>query len=456
MSLRAMRRPLSWSMRFALALSSIFAIGTLSAGGLSYLKQSHDLRDRLELELRGEATSLAQLAAEGDADEMQEQLAALGAAAGGSESLYGFRPADGGAPIGPLGGLEPFAGIRRLSVGRDAAPGRVAPRRYLAFGLAAPAGWIVVARDEAWIAEAGEVLVQTMVPALGTALLLSIGLALLTARRNGRRIARMETVLEAVGAGRLDRRIGDAAADDMGELARRVDLTLARLEAGVEAIRQVSTDVAHDLRAPLTRARMRLEPEVLDPGLPAATRAELGAAIIDLDGLAETFEAILRLARLQSGTVRITARPVDLAALAEEIHELNEAVAQDIGHQLLLSRPPGPMIVAGERELLAQLLANLVDNALRHVPPPGRIEIAVLPGDGGPVLRLRDNGPGIAAADRARVLERFVRLDASRSIAGTGLGLSLVDAIARLHGAGLVLDDAGPGLEVRLSFPPAG
>lgn len=452
-----MRRPLSWSMRFALALSAVFVIGTLIAGGLSYLFLSREMTARLSADVRSGAESLARIAATGDRTDLEEQILAQVRSSRDGASLFAFVDAATGRTIGSLHLDAPFEGERRLRVGQDIPAsdlsGTDRPEAYLAYGITTDLGWIVAARDEVWVAESGEILIQTTAWSLLLAALLSMGLAVVIARRNERRIDRMDRVLDEVGAGRLDRRIGDAGSDDLAALAARVDRMLDRLEAGVASIRQVSTDVAHDLRAPLGRLRMRLEPQALSAEVPPATRHEIGSALIDIDAISASFDAILRLARLQSGTVQRHDDTVDLADLARSVHDVLMATAEERGHRLDLDLPFAPVEVQGDEDMLFQALANLVANAIDHCPPPARIRITVGLHGARPVLAVSDDGPGIPEPDRARVLERFVRLDASRSIPGTGLGLSLVAAIAALHGATLVLGDNRPGLRVAMTFP---
>ena len=451
-----MKRPLSWSMRFALALSAVFVIGTLSAGGVSYVLQSRDLARRLEADVQTMAESLARTAREGDRQDLEEQIEVQSRASRDAATLVAFIDAQTGKTIGDLHISAPFEGFRRLETGRDLVLGgpnpKDAPDAYYAFGVRTDLGWILAARDDAWIVDSAETLVQTTAWGLGAALLLSVVLAVLIARRNERRIARMERVLDAVGAGCFDLRIRERVDDDLGQLAARVDATLDRLEAGIDAVRQVSTDVAHDLRAPLSRLRMRLEPHALDAGLPAETRHEIGSALADLDGISQTFDAILRLARLQSGSVEHREEPVDLCRLVRDTYDIMEAPAEDAGHILRLELPQAPVVVTGDPELLSQALVNLLDNALRHCPAPARVLVSVGVAEGAPLLAVCDDGPGIAPEDRARVLERFVRLDHSRATPGTGLGLSLVAAIADLHEATFRLDDNRPGLCARLIF----
>ncbi|WP_233270633.1 sensor histidine kinase [Chachezhania sediminis] len=453
-----MTRPISWSMRFALALSAIFSMGTLVAGGMSYVLLSRELTQRLTADTMASARNLAQIAAEGHPGDLDAFIAAQARSVPDASSLVAHVD-DAGTVTGSLRLTTPFEGVRRIVVGTDIPdplpPGIEGPDAYLAYGIRIPDGWVIAARDEDWVAENGEILVQTLAVALSIGLILSIGLAVIFARRNERRIDAMESALDAVGAGQLAIRIGDEGADDLAELARRVDGMLDRLEIGVDAIRQVTTDVAHDLRAPLTRLRMRLEPQALSQDLPADVRHEIGSALVDIDAMSATFDAILRLARLQSGTADHANGPVDLGRLAGDLAEILEPSAEEAGHTLTFTQPDDPVVVSGDADLLAQVIGNLVDNALRHSLAPARVLVRVAHEDGYPVLSVGDDGPGIAESDRDRVLDRFVRLDASRSVPGTGLGLSLVAAIAGLHGARLQLLDNAPGLVVRLVFPKA-
>ena len=452
-----MNRPLSWSMRVVFALSTIFAIGTLSAGGVSYILLSKKLYQRLELDVLATAESLAHTASEGGRDDLREQIVALSKSTWDGAALFCFIDGDSGEQIGSLPLKAPFEGSRHLLLGRDfpasAVAGSYRPDTYLAHGIRTRFGWVIVARDEAWVSETGELLALTTALALGAALMLSFALAYAFARRNERRIDRMERVLDNAGAGQLDIRIADRGDDDLAQLAERVDRMLSRLEAGVSAIRQVSTDVAHDLRAPLARLRMRLEALAISPSEEGDLRRELGSALLDIDAISETFDAILRLASFESGTVTLRRDPVDLGALAADVCELLETSAQDAGHRLIFDRAASPVIATGDAELLKQALVNLVDNALRHCPPPALIQVGVTMEDGHAALSVRDDGPGIPPADQARVLQRFVRLDSSRSVTGSGLGLSLVAAIAQLHEGELRLSDNAPGLSVVLVLP---
>ncbi|WP_071675707.1 sensor histidine kinase [Nioella nitratireducens] len=440
----------SWSMRFALALSAVFAIGALAAGGISYTLQTRDLSARLQTDVQALAESIALVADSNDPADLAEQINAQVQATGDLSVLVAWVNSQTGDVTGNFDPSVAFLGARQLVPGRDLTlPGQQgleAPDAYAAYGIQTPLGPVYAARDTAWITESGEILIQTMIWGLGAALLLSIGLAVVIARRNEARITAMETVLDRVGSGHFEARIEDHAGDDLGRLAAGMNTTFDRLQAGVEAIRQVSTDIAHDLRAPLMRLRMRIEPFAIDPDIPTPLRQASGTMLEEIDTLAGSFEAILRLSRLQSGSVALDPAPVDLGQLAADVYEFMCPVAEDNGQDLRLLRPDGPKVVEADRELLLQALVNLVENAILHCPAPATIEIGVGTLHGRPVFWVADDGAGIAPEDRGRVTERFVRLDKSRTMPGSGLGLSLVSAIARLHGGHLDLSGNDPGL----------
>lgn len=445
---------LSWSMRFALLISGIFAGTALLAGGIAYRFLAVELSDRLQRDVQLMAENLAYTLQNGGQQDMLDQIDAMAANAVDASALAVFIDASGMQLAGNFMPATPFYGHRVLQPGSDLtltmSDVGADPDAYFAFGLQTPEGWIITARETEWVAENTEVLLQGAATGLGTALAVSVLLAVAIARRNEARIERLSATLARVGAGAHDLRILDSGRDDIGRLAGQIDQTLDQLERGIDAIRQVSTDVAHDLRAPLARLRLRLEPHVLDAKTPAPLREALGSALADVDGLAATFDAILRLSRMEAGLQPLRPEPLDIVALCRDLAEMLRPVAEDAGHDFCADLPAAPVIVNGDRDLIAQAILNLCDNAIRHCPPPARISLAVTPLAAGVRICVADTGPGIPAADRERAKDRFVRLDASRSTAGSGLGLSLVATILRLHGSTLRLDGNDPGL--RASF----
>lgn len=277
--------------------------------------------------------------------------------------------------------------------------------------------------------------------------LLGLAGAAFLARRNLARVAEMNRNLQPVMQGALATRLPvTGSGDEWALMAGHINAMLMRLERLVDATREVSDNLAHDLRAPLTRLRMRLE--ALRESAEDAQFDQLADAIGDVDALLRSFNALLALSRLESGTTKLARRPIDMTGLVENLHDLFEAVfeAHDMSLQIEIETV-GDM--AGDEALLSQALVNGLENVLAHGARAGStVTLGVQDAGNAVTLILADQGPGIAAADRARAIERFVRLDESRAGDGTGLGLSLIAAICRHHGGTLTLEDNAPGLRL--------
>jgi signal transduction histidine kinase len=214
----------------------------------------------------------------------------------------------------------------------------------------------------------------------------------------------------------------------------------------------VSNSIAHDLRTPLAELRSRLEELALIRPPAEQTFAEIDAAVADVDRVIRIFDALLRLAEIDAGTRRAGFVHIDVAEIAAAAVEFYTPAAE-LRNIHLGFHSEGPVRVSGDPVLLAQALGNLIDNALKYAPEQGAIDVAVRRDTGAAVITVADNGPGIAEAEKAKVVERFYRGDASRGTPGVGLGLSLVQAVAKLHGTTLTLADGHPGLRATLSLP---
>jgi signal transduction histidine kinase len=269
-------------------------------------------------------------------------------------------------------------------------------------------------------------------------------------------LRRLDTISSTAGeiiSGDLTRRVPMGGRnDEFHELAAKLNAMLDRIEQLMVGMRQVTDNVAHDLRSPLARLRNGLEVMLLESRSEDEYRAAIEQAIQDADGLLKTFNALLSIAQAEAGVRRNDWSEVNLSALTQDMAELYEAVAEDRGVQFQYTAAPDIRML-GNPHLLAQALSNLLDNSMKYVGDGGRVELRVTAEDGTATITVTDNGPGIPAADRERVLERFVRLDSARSSPGNGLGLSLVRAVAHLHGAQLLLEDNEPGLRAVLRFP---
>ena len=239
--------------------------------------------------------------------------------------------------------------------------------------------------------------------------------------------------------------------DEFDEIAIKINAMLNRIEDLMESMQQVTNNVAHDLRSPLTRLRNRLEVTLLEKRNEEEYEQILGEAIQDADTLIHTFNAMLSIARLEAGIDHAEWANAAIGDVVEELAELYGAVAEDQGQQLHAHIRSNPQFFCN-RHLLAQAVTNLIDNAMKYSPEDGRIDVWVDGDNEAFTISVADNGPGIPQDERERVLQRFVRLENERNSPGNGLGLSLVKAVASIHGARLSLGDNSPGLVVTLSF----
>lgn len=303
----------------------------------------------------------------------------------------------------------------------------------------------------------------TILHGLGWSAAVALALAILggmvVRRAVLRRIALIGRTTEAIVQGDLTKRLpAGGAEDEFGRLARTINEMLAQIEVLVDGVRNASNAVAHDLRTPLAELRTRLEeiaqrlPEA-EPDL-AALRAEVVSATADVDRLIGIFNALLRLAAIDSGARRAAFKPVALAPLLAQAADLYEPLAEERGVAILVESPPD-LAVAGDATMLAQAVGNLIDNALKYAAPAQGSRATLLlaaerRGDGRVAVAVTDRGPGIPEPERGQAAQRFWRGDTSRHAPGVGLGLAEVAAVAKVHGGELVLADAQPGLRAEM------
>ncbi len=325
--------------------------------------------------------------------------------------------------------------------------------QYLALTARLHGGQLTVARsreeiDQLWIVFRNIVLLS-LLPTLAIAL----GAGLVLARRSARQVDAVGRTLDRLTTGNLGARVNPTPAwsDDLHRIGSRIDRMAAAQETSVTALRQVSSDVAHDLKTPIQRISVHLDDLAHHP-LPPAAAALVDQAQAEVAGVVSVFHALLQIAQIEAGTPRSRFAAVDLVPLVRTFADLYDPAASDEGRSLIVQMDVPQAVVWGDRDLLGQILANLIENALHHTPQGTPITLDLRAQEGRLVLTVSDRGPGIPAAERAKVLQRLYRLDRSRATPGSGLGLSLVAVIAELHDAQLTLDDAAPGLAVSLRF----
>ena len=440
------------AFRLALLQALLFAIfaaallGVVWRGVNAYAEAQ--LRDTVRAEMAGlqqaatDATLIRQL-------QLRMALMPLGPhyyllTDGGGRRLLGnlaYRPTTPGWHVVPLTG----------ALGADHSD---ADRVHLFAQRLADGRWLIVGSDNRSVIGLGEVLGGGFLDVGGVAVLLVLVSGGLASRRYLKRIDALGEQAERILEGERGVVIGERGrGDEFDRLAGRLNRLLARMQVLMEGMRQVSNDIAHDLRTPLARLRQHLESGLIEAPASSPLRRTVEQATIEVDRLLATFRAMLRIASVEARQRRAGFEAVELSQLFADIAETYRPVAEDRGQQLRAAIVAGH-VVHGDRALLTQMLANLVENALHHTPRGTRVELGLASTAQGLTGHVEDNGPGIPAEARTRVLSRFVRLDSSRSTPGDGLGLALVSAVADLHGIRLALGDAQPGLRVELRFPP--
>ena len=441
----------STSLRLAGLYTAVFALSVIVLGVITLFTTRAALGEQFDARIRAESAALAQEyraeGLKGVIDAVHERDTTPGALDFGVQ--------------GPAG--EPLAG--RLATTQAAmgwsqtthAP-QAGGEAIRLFSVALPDGYkLLVGDDEDRIETLDGVVLRGFGVAFLGVVILGVFGGYALSRDVHRRLAAISGTAEAIIDGDLARRVPVRGSDDdLDRLALTFNRMLDRIAALMESLKQVSNDIAHDMRTPLTRLRQKLEAGLAAPqgAAPGGAAPALESVLSDLDSILETFAALLRIAQIESGARRAAFQPCDLAALARTVTDAFAPSAED-QHQSLTCAGAAPAPVDGDPELLTQMLVNLVENALRHAGPGARIIVQVGREARASVLSVTDNGPGVPETERERLFDRFYRLEHSRSTPGSGLGLALVAAVARLHGAEVGLYQANPGLEARVTFRDA-
>jgi len=275
---------------------------------------------------------------------------------------------------------------------------------------------------------------------------------ILVTRRTVGRIESINATSRAIMLSGLDKRIPlRGTHDEWDRVAENLNLMLERIETLMAEVKQVSDNVAHDLRTPLTRMRGRLEKAYHSQRVGEDDQVLIGDTIADLDAVLRIFSSLTRIAQIETEARKGAFRTVNLVEVAGEVVELYDAAAEQDGTRLTVAGDR-EVLVTGDRDLIFDAVANLVDNAIKHGRAGGRVVVTNESIHGRPVISIADDGPGIPAEEYEHVFKRFYRLEQNRYTPGNGLGLSLVAAVARLHGARIEMLDNSPGLKLRLCF----
>ncbi len=447
--------------RLAALYASLFGLSVLVLFGVIYWITSSALRQQLAASIEAEVAALVENYNRGGLPNAAGAIEQRLVSGVHRKMVFLLVGPDGRKVAGDLPQRAPYYGWQKLPAPRE--PGRHSDNErdddgahhLIALGVALPdASFLLVGRDAYPIVEVEEAIVRAFGWAFAiTAVLAAIGGGILSLGFL-RRVDAINRTTRAIIEGRLTDRVPTRGTnDELDRLALNLNEMLDRVQALMESLRQVSNDIAHDLRMPLSRLRQRLEGARLKARTIPEYETAVDDAIADSDAILRTFAALLRIAQIEAGTRKSAFSVVDLSRVVQSIADAYGPVAEDGGRFLTIQIAPD-VRVRGDRELLTQMFANLVENAIRHTPAGTRIWLALHRRAEGPLAIVADTGPGIPVEAREAVFRRFVRLERSRSTAGSGLGLSLVAAVADIHGITVTLRDAEPGLMVLLDFAP--
>lgn len=445
---------------FRLALVFMALFGTAASGAIGYIYWHTNilLARQLEQTIQAEVQGLAEQYRSGGMSNLARTIANRSLTPG--NSLYLVTDGTGQRITGNLASVseELWNSVGRVEFVYDR-PGQNGTEARLAlvsvFRL--QGGFrLIVGRDIEDLRIFERVVRTTFFLSLGFMALVGLGGGWLVSRSLLARIDAVTATSRTIMTGDLSGRLPvDGSGDELDRLSQNLNTMLERIEQLMEGMREVSDNIAHDLKTPLNRLRNRAESALREQGGTKTYRVALERTIDEADDLIKTFNGLLSIARLEAGAAGEAREEIDVGELIRDVVELYEPAAEDKGLSLTAHTPEGAYLTA-DRQLIGQALANLIDNAINYAGDDGRgggISISAVRSVDGIEITVADQGPGIPEKDRKRVLNRFVRLEESRSRPGSGLGLSLVAAVARLHGGQVRLEDNDPGLRAVLSLP---
>ena len=469
----------STGVKLAVACTAFFCLASLVTAGAAYYLIADDLDTWLDRSITETSSYLLDEFREGGEKSLAESVDQHAGASEGDDSIYVL--VDGqGKKI--AGNAKKFIVKQGWYDARPQEFGLTGGRSFRVLGQAMGADTLIIARSDTALDEIGAIIEKAFAVGaiiMGISALLT---GLLIGFRAQKRVESFSKTLDAVSLGDMYRRIevGPAGGDDIDHIARKLNKTLDNLSSAMLSMQHVTVDIAHDLKSPIARLRNRLTdclaslgPAGLDPLNPAAAslgpsspgpsntgaendaRKNLQEAIGEADNITHTFDAMLRIAQIESGERRKNFTVFAVSDVVARAVDLYGVVVEDRGGRLnvAIDRSAASDIF-GDAQLVLQMLSNLIENSVRHGHMPTTVSIAVRPLPDGILLAVADNGPGIPEGEWENVKERFYRLDKSRTTKGSGLGLALVAAVAKLHGADFALGGNAPGLVATITFLP--
>ncbi len=443
------------SFRLAAIYLLLFTLSTLALGIIIYASVRHEILTDFDDRITEESDALQSVLSNQGGERLTQMIDARGA--GGGALAYSLVSPDGRRLAGDLS-LSDRPGVgRRLGwVEMPETDSNEAPEAnseiVRAYVSRLADGSILIVGDE--VRRADDALRGVMAAfgwAVGATIALGVAGGLWLSAQFLRRVDAMRRTAQGIMAGHWSRRIPlSPADDDLSALARTFNRLFDRIEKLLLANKHVSADIAHDLRKPLAGILRQLEVARREDASSATVRGAIDAAVAEIESVLEMFSALLRIGQIEAGARLAAFQPLDLAEIGRDAAEAFQPAAEE-QRKALIARFGMELPMSGDKELLTQMVANLLDNALRHTPEGARIEVVGERTRDGISLSVADNGPGVAPQELTAIFERFYRADAARALPGSGLGLSLVAAIAELHGLDCSASDNHPGLRVTLT-----
>jgi signal transduction histidine kinase len=444
----------STAFKLAVRYATFFALSTVAIFAISYHAAGQHLLNLFQSNISAESRELIALSTREDLSGLAEEIQERVSQGGSTDDYYLLLRDNGRVLAGNLQPSEAFLGWKQWE--RPMRPGSSEKDHLIGLGTKFPGARIVVALSVIPMEQTQQVILETFVWGTLISILLALAGGYAQSRGPVQRLREIAQTTRAIVEGRFDRRIPTGGSrDDLDRLSVDINRMLDRIQDLMQSLKQVSSDIAHDLRTPISRLRQGLDALQRRPDTIAETQAAVDAALKEIDTIIDTFDALLRIAQIEGGARRANFRTVDLSSVLENLTAVYASVAEDRGHLFEIEIEKGCQL-RGDRDLLTQLFANLIENALTHVPTPSTITVSLK--RSGRELRcvVADEGPGIPEHEHEKVFRRLYRLERSRTTPGSGLGLSMVAAIADLHGAKVRLDDNRPGLVVSVIFDVLG
>ncbi|MDM9618860.1 ATP-binding protein [Rhizobium sp. S96] len=442
----------STPFRLALTFGLLFIAAFFVAGVITYRTLERGLTRQLDESVNATYLAVASTFSQNDAEDLIAAVNTYASLHGAGRGVFSLADASGKRLAGNLAPPALSEGLWDVDSDDLGLPGN---KKYRARVGIVGGNRLVVGQSFSERDRLANILLISLGWSAGLIVVIAFAGAMFVAARAQGRLDAVARTMEDVSNGQLATRIRlKGNGDDIDRVSEHINHALDRLSGLVDGMRQVSADIAHELKTPLNRLKMTLEDaaDKDERGQPVASL--LAEARAESDQINATFEALLRISQLEAGTRRTRFQPVDLVDVMSSVAEIYADVAEDEGHSLQFSGPDArSAMVMGDRELLTQLFVNLIENAINHCPPGTAIQLGLEIEGGAALATVTDSGPGIPAHEREKVFRRLYRLDKSRTTPGSGLGLSLVRAISDLHFAELSLEDNRPGVRVALLLP---